>query len=350
MKKILIILLCAMFILSLTACGKKEESTNNDSSSKTNETNNSSSNSKETNDNITAASYLIDKANKEDLDYQSAKENQRKEMWTFKHEKTEQTDALTDYRYIGSYPNNYVKFNNEEWRIIGVFTVDDGTGKKEQRVKLIKTAKPTIEGEMWDENRAKDWTKSPLNSYLNETFFNELSSESQSMIDNSVWYLGKSISNYYDNTKKETIKATPNAENFYNDERGISTDNGAPVKTIAKIGLMYASDYGFATSGTSSTTRSACINNTLFDYSINEDCYRTDWLYASKNTYELIINAVTRKDYESQDIFMINNFGGIDTMYSNISSTISRPVIYLKSSVKIASGSGVSTDPYQFED
>ena len=69
-----------------------------------------------------------------------------------------------------------------------------------------------------------------------------------------------------------------------------------------------------------------------------------------KNTYELIINAVTRKDYESQDIFMINNFGGIDTMYSNISSTISRPVIYLKSSVKIASGSGVSTDPYQFED
>ena len=120
-------------------------------------------------------------------------------------------------RYIGADPNNYVWFNDELWRIIGVMNnVDDGTGKKEQRVKLIKTAKPTIEGEMWDENRAKDWTKSPLNSYLNETFFNELSSESQSMIDNSVWYLGKSISNYYNNTKKETIKATPNAENFYN--------------------------------------------------------------------------------------------------------------------------------------
>ncbi len=347
MKKILIILLCAMFIFNLTGCDKKEESTNNDSSNKTNETNNSSSDSKESSENTTAASYLIDKANKEDLDYQSANDNQRREMWTFTHEKTEQTDALTDYRYIGSYPNNYVTFNNEEWRIIGVFTIDDGTGKKEQRVKLIKTANPTIDGEMWDENRTKDWTKASLNTYLNETYLNELSSESQNMIDNAVWYLGKSVSDYYDNTKKETIKATPNAENFYKDERGTASDNGSTVNTVAKIGLMYASDYGFAASGSSSTNRSACVNNTLFDYSINEDCYRSDWLYASKNTYEWLINTVIKKESDSKEVFMINNFGGIDSLYSNISSTMARPVVYLKSNVKITSGSGNSTDPYK---
>ena len=44
------------------------------------------------------------------------------EMYTFEHPATTQTGALTDYRYIGANPNNYVTFNNELWRIIGVFT------------------------------------------------------------------------------------------------------------------------------------------------------------------------------------------------------------------------------------
>ena len=50
-------------------------------------------------------------------------------MWAFTHEATEQLKATTDYRYIGANPNNYVKFNDELWRIIGVFDVDDETGK-----------------------------------------------------------------------------------------------------------------------------------------------------------------------------------------------------------------------------
>ena len=54
-------------------------------------------------------------------------------MWTFIHEETEQLGATTDYRYIGANPNNYVKFNDELWRIIGVFDVDNGTGKIEKK-------------------------------------------------------------------------------------------------------------------------------------------------------------------------------------------------------------------------
>ena len=35
-------------------------------------------------------------------------------------------------RYIGANPNNYVSFNNELWRIIGVMNnIDDGTRKKQ---------------------------------------------------------------------------------------------------------------------------------------------------------------------------------------------------------------------------
>ena len=50
--------------------------------------------------------------------------------------------ALTEYRYSGSNNSvkNYVTFNDEEWRIIGVSPVDDGTGKVENRIKLIKSS------------------------------------------------------------------------------------------------------------------------------------------------------------------------------------------------------------------
>ena len=45
---------------------------------------------------------------------------------------------ITEYRYRGASPKNYVNFNNETWRIIGIFPTDDGTGKIENRIKLIK--------------------------------------------------------------------------------------------------------------------------------------------------------------------------------------------------------------------
>ena len=38
---------------------------------------------------------------------------------------------ITEYRYRGASPKNYVTFNNEVWRILGVFPTDDGTGKIE---------------------------------------------------------------------------------------------------------------------------------------------------------------------------------------------------------------------------
>lgn len=59
-------------------------------------------------------------------------------------------DNNGNYRYYGMDPNNYVYFNCEDysnqssstcelWRIIGTFTnVDDGTGKLETRVKIIR--------------------------------------------------------------------------------------------------------------------------------------------------------------------------------------------------------------------
>ena len=48
-------------------------------------------------------------------------------------------EAGGNIRYIGANPNNYVSVDGELWRIIGVMkNVDDGTGNKSDRVKLIK--------------------------------------------------------------------------------------------------------------------------------------------------------------------------------------------------------------------
>ena len=113
------------------------------------------------------------------------------EMYTFEHSATTQTGALTDYRYIGANPNNYVIFNNELWRIIGVFAVDDGNGNVEQRMKIVRNEQ--LSSEMsWDsiEPYENEWTSAPLNEYLNGEYYNSLTDTAKSMIGNTKYYLG----------------------------------------------------------------------------------------------------------------------------------------------------------------
>ncbi len=79
---------------------------------------------------------LLEKTNSEDiLDYNDGNIH---ELYRFDHPATEQTLDLTDYRYIGNAPNNYVNFNDELWRIIGIFKVEDDDGNLEERVKIVR--------------------------------------------------------------------------------------------------------------------------------------------------------------------------------------------------------------------
>ena len=76
---------------------------------------------------LLGSDMLVKKANGSDITVYN--NGNKGEMYTFNQPETEQLEATTDYRYIGNIPNNYITFNNETWRIIGVFDVDDGTGK-----------------------------------------------------------------------------------------------------------------------------------------------------------------------------------------------------------------------------
>ena len=117
------------------------------------------------------ATTLINNANPSTLMYADATDSQKAEMWTFSHEATEQLEATTDYRYIGSSPNNYITYNDEVWRIIGVF---DG------RIKIIKDT--SIGSMSWDvkdigvgsstsEYGSNDWSDSQLMYMLNPTSY-----------------------------------------------------------------------------------------------------------------------------------------------------------------------------------
>jgi hypothetical protein len=139
------------------------------------------------------AATLISKANDESIVTYTAGDTG--EMYTFSHTATSQTEELTDYRYIGASPNNYIDFNNETWRIIGVFPVDDGTGNYEQRIKIIRDS--SLGAYSWDSKKngvgsstnnygSNDWTDSQLMMMLNPSKY----VKSGYTITNNIVYKG----------------------------------------------------------------------------------------------------------------------------------------------------------------
>ena len=309
-----------------------------------------------------AAKDLIAKANPEDLDYNSATDAQKKEMWTFTHDATEQTTALTDYRYIGADPNNYVKFNDELWRIIGVFDTDDGTGKVEKRLKIIRNE--SIGNYSWDYNSAgnyiNEWSTAQLNNLLNSgayynrttgTYYNNsttasnvdftnngLTEKAKAMIGNAKWYLG--------GTADYTNSSNGLASHFYKYERGTTVYSGRSTSWTGKVGLMYPSDYGYATSGGTTTNRASCLSKEMYNWddSSVSDCKNNDWMYNS-NIWQWTISP--RADYSD------HVFGVIGTGYVNLNdandSSAARPVVHLKSTIKVITGSGTKESPYILE-
>ena len=97
------------------------------------------------------------------------------------------TESVTEYRYRGASPKNYVTFNNEVWRIIGVFPTEDGNGNIENRIKLIRNE--SIGNIKWNES-SNNWAVASLKTYLNDTYYKTFSEESKDLIGQAKYYLG----------------------------------------------------------------------------------------------------------------------------------------------------------------
>ena len=225
-------------------------------------------------------------------------------------------------RYYGADPNNYVSFNNELWRIIGVFKdIDDGTGKTETRLKIARNE--SIGNYAWDSNNTNEWSTATLKTYLNETYLNGLTSEAQGMVGNAKWNLGGSFSGLY-------------ANDYYTFERGTTVYSGRSTEWTGKIALMYPSDYMYA------GDLSKCSKDGYKWGTDKTNCRDTSWLKNTSTTQWTL----TPYSRFSNFVFSVNDSGFVNSNSSVTYSSASRPVLYLASTVEITGGEGTSENPF----
>ena len=257
-------------------------------------------------------------------------------LYTITHEKDSTlqigaTEDVLEYRYRGASPKNYVTFNNETWRIIGVFPTDDGTGKIENRIKIVRDQ--SIGNKYWNTKQVNSWTSSTLQTELSETYLNSLSSNSKSLVDKAKYYLGGYKT--YTKTSVDMYSYERKIKNSTSNEFYYGTN---PNSFVGNIGLMYVSDYGYASSN--------CENKKLYDFNDPANdlrgCNNTNWLYNIKANEWLLPQGAVTNNYA----FLLYSDGRINTQYINQYIIAVRPVLYLKSSTKITGGSGTSTNPY----
>ena len=249
------------------------------------------------------------------------------------------------YRYEGKDPNNYIWFNNELWRIIGVFDEESHGVSGQNLVKIIRNN--SIGALAWDKDEENDWTTSSLMNLLNGAYLTSqngtggeycygyedisgscdytetgINDTYRSMIENVTWYLGG----------HSTYSAT--ADTFYTAERGTTVYSGSPTSTTGYIGLMYASDYGY------SVLASSCARTTnLGDYNTAE-CSGQSWLYGQGQ--EWTITPYSSRSY----VFHMRLYGYLYDNSAIYAGYSARPVLYLDSSVYVIDGNGSISDPY----
>jgi len=253
------------------------------------------------------------------------------------------------YRYEGKNPNNYIWFNNEYWRIIGVFdSVSHGVSGK-NLVKIIRAE--TLDGLAWNKSDTNNWKTSSLKSLLNGAYYNAqdgtssgycygysttetancdytkrgIQSGYRGMIASVTWHLGG-----YSSTTSATSSA------FYGYERGTTVYSGNATSTTGYIGLMYPSDYGY------SVLSSSCARKTdLWSYS-SGTCAGQSWLYGKGYEWTL-----TPSSSDSYHVFSLDDEGYVNGNGSSASIGYgSRPVLYLDASVYKIDGDGSLKNPY----
>ena len=299
--------------------------------------------------------------------------------------------AIDDYgntRYIGKNPNNYVSVDGDIWRIIGTMRgIDDGTGNKSDRVKLIRAS--SIGDYSWDTSESSvnkgygvnEWSGADLMKLLNPGYESEsvggslywsnqsgkcyyssnngttscnftstgIKDKLKTLISDAVWNTGANDGKTYTYNNIITSK-------FYELERSSNTgkicsSGGYCNDTVArtttwtgKVGLMYPSDYGYATSGGSTTDRATCLNTYLYNWSDSSvsDCKNNDWLL--KNSWQWTLSPYA-DSYLANYAFSVDSDGSVHNNYAS-SNFVVLPVVYLTSNVGVQSGDGSRGNPF----
>ena len=297
-------------------------------------------------------------------------------------------DEAGNTRYIGADPNNYVSIDGDIWRIIGTMKdVDDGTGNKEDRVKLIRAS--SIGSYSWDTSESSvnggygvnEWSQADLMKLLNPGYESEsvggslywnnqsgtcyysnnngttscnftstgIKDKLKTLISDAVWNTGANDGKTYTYNNIITSK-------FYELERSSNTGkicssgsycNDTVARTTTwtgKVGLMYPSDYGYATSGGSTTDRATCLNTYLYNWSDSSvsDCKNNDWLL--KNSWQWTLSPYANSS-DAYVAFYVYSDGCVIDYNASFNNAV-LPVVYLTSNVGVQSGDGSLGNPF----
>ena len=355
------------------------------------------------------------------------------------------SDHEGEYRYAGKNPDNYISFNGELWRIIGVMpnmTYCTGTYKAANEcstgntatgslVKIIRNStlgnirwdyKQTGVGSSTSTNGSNDWSDSQLQLMLNGTTYlktgydkngNQL--HTSYSIENNVvkgrgynYYnatysyldgngttvykpssattsaytatretIPKKIGSDYINkiatvkwdlygtgTHDTAVEGSPAA--FYNKERNISSTGAVyatglvenrPAYWYGKVGLMYPSDYGYATNGGDAYDRATCLGYQMSGWSSGSyktDCAGNSWLWytgiegsapGSSGTNQWTLSP---RSSVAVSVFRVVSSGYVRSDVAATTGTAVRPVLYLSAdTIYGGEGEGTYSSPYK---
>ena len=266
-------------------------------------------------------------------------------------------------RYEGTDPNNYICLDSKKsgscssssllFRIIGLFDEDtssNGTSSSGTK-KLLKVIDTNnyggTSGKYWNSAGTNNWSSASLKTELNGAYLNTLlntsnvNSKLSSAIANTKWHLGGGSSSNYQ---------TLTTEGIYTEERNTNAIySGNPSNIYAKVGLMYPSDYGYATVGGTTTNKSSCREKELYNWdgSSFSDCKNNDWLFTSQSSFvksgEWLLSPFS--SISNSAAYLISS-GYVRLGYSDYvagSQLAVRPTFYLDSSILKIVGTGDGT-------
>lgn len=233
---------------------------------------------------------------------------------------TDTTNLASDHsniRYIGANPKNYISFNNELWRIIGVF---DG------KVKIIRTTPynntPYTFYDGSDSGTNTKFENATIKTKLNDEFFYTLNQKYRLMVKEGTWNVGGL------NTWSWQV-----AETAY------TTEKSTTLK--ANVGLISAIDYVYAIGGSKRTT---CIESTHIG-SVSS-CSSDNWLFPYANPSGIwTINEFTGSSGYTLVVDTSGNIAPNGIQYTSSAY----PVVYLDETVGFTSGDGSKNSPFKLK-
>ncbi len=264
------------------------------------------------------------------------------------------------YTYRGGNPNNYVTFNDEEWRIISANTSDNTIkimrneileyrqfdtasgryqedngycnddyhgcniwGSSSTLFNAIMSPVTTLAREVGGATYALPTSEADLNTYLNTTYYNGLNVTARSMIKSDTMYK-VGVLNYSSSQTTSTDMTQVSA-----------------AKWKGKVALIDATEYVRASTNSSCTGASA--------YYTSSSCYNNssnhNWMYRSNKNYWWTMSPWSSTN-SSYFVWVMYGDG-----YFNVNGAYNmnavRPVVTLSPEVQITDGTGSSSDPYQ---